>query len=313
VVWPPYREFARQFKTHSEDILAAFAAFTISVEVVLWAIGITVGFAAIYWTVPNDFAWDHAPHDFLDAFYYSASTLTTLGYGDITASEPLTKVLSFCEVLAGLATVSLVIAFIPSLFSGFTGREAPLARLNTGRTMELSDVQLLQYWFGMGGWDATKADLSGFLAECDFWINWTTGLLESHAAHPILAYFRSRHYSMHWLLAIRTLIDAATLACATMPAVASRHPSALRLALSRTLNQINGRLGGGRDRQANVDRATFDIAYRALQASHPALLRPPDEAWRLYYDFHLEYEAQVKFLFDYLMVPKTILAPARVA
>lgn len=78
------------FKGHEDAVLAAvnlfvFVFFTASVVFALF--------------VPDD----KGPEGYIDALYFTVSTLTTTGYGDITPTTPMGKLLSVLIMVVGVA------------------------------------------------------------------------------------------------------------------------------------------------------------------------------------------------------------------
>jgi voltage-gated potassium channel len=50
----------------------------------------------------------------LDAFYFSVITLTTVGYGDLSPTTPISKIFTVIYILLG---ISILLAFINKLAS----------------------------------------------------------------------------------------------------------------------------------------------------------------------------------------------------
>ena len=61
-------------------------------------------------TAFNGMAYMNWADNFSSATYFSYVTLTTLGYGDISPAEPLSRVLVFLEAMAGTFYMAVVIA-----------------------------------------------------------------------------------------------------------------------------------------------------------------------------------------------------------
>jgi len=55
--------------------------------------------------------------------YFSFTTLTTTGYGDITAVNPVVRMWSICEAIIGTMYNATVIARLVSLYGGRVRRE----------------------------------------------------------------------------------------------------------------------------------------------------------------------------------------------
>jgi hypothetical protein len=60
------------------------------------------------------------PVDILDYFYFSLSTISTVGYGDIHPVSPLAKVLSMSEALMGTISFALIVG---SVMKGIMGKK----------------------------------------------------------------------------------------------------------------------------------------------------------------------------------------------
>ena len=52
-----------------------------------------------------------------DVIYYSMVTLTTLGYGDITPAQPLTRFLAYMEAVAGIFYTTVLVASLIGTFN----------------------------------------------------------------------------------------------------------------------------------------------------------------------------------------------------
>lgn len=100
---------------YTKIILSQYKALiaTLSPLVVLYLI-IDVVFAGIYRAIqfydPKSFG-DKALNGFFDPIYFSTVTITTLGFGDISPSSDLCKVLVSSEALIGVLLISVIIGF----------------------------------------------------------------------------------------------------------------------------------------------------------------------------------------------------------
>jgi len=80
-------------------------------------------FAIVYFIVPCWFYKDSFEFSsILEAIYFSGVTITTLGYGDISPTNPVLQILSVLEVLSGFALIVVSFAIYSSLAIG--GRES---------------------------------------------------------------------------------------------------------------------------------------------------------------------------------------------
>ncbi|HAC88083.1 MAG: hypothetical protein CME82_16565 [Halomonas sp.] len=87
-----------------------------------------INFATLYYLVPSYFYKDSYEFSTMfEAIYFSGVTITTLGYGDISPSNPVLQLLSVFQVLAGFALI--VVCF--AIYSGLAlGQEKSNNRVN---------------------------------------------------------------------------------------------------------------------------------------------------------------------------------------
>lgn len=91
-------------------------------------IELIINFATLYYLVPPYFFKDSYEFSTIfEAIYFSGVTITTLGYGDISPSNPVLQLLSVFQVLAGFALI--VVCF--AIYSGLAlGQEKSNNRVN---------------------------------------------------------------------------------------------------------------------------------------------------------------------------------------
>lgn len=83
-----------------QSVLSAFGPLSLLALFGLWAAGLVVGFAALHRAAwPGELSWD-------DALYFSGTTFTTLGYGDLSPHSlaerlPADRLLALCDALRG--------------------------------------------------------------------------------------------------------------------------------------------------------------------------------------------------------------------
>ncbi len=67
-------------------------------------LSLTIDFAVIAFVLPQTYYY-HPLKTFVDALYFSGITIATLGYGDITPINPISKFFSVYEVFSGVLLV----------------------------------------------------------------------------------------------------------------------------------------------------------------------------------------------------------------
>lgn len=72
--------------------------------VAIWALAmIVIGTLAFHWL--EGWSW-------VDSFYFSVVSLTTVGYGDFVPTDPLTKILSVIYIISGIGMLFSLIDVI---------------------------------------------------------------------------------------------------------------------------------------------------------------------------------------------------------
>ncbi|MFF8606607.1 potassium channel family protein [Streptomyces sp. NPDC015346] len=102
----------------------------------LWALGVAVGWALVYWPhMPGAFSYstgldpaDHASP--VDALYVSLVNLATLGLGDIAPVAGWLRLLAPLEALVGFALLSAVVAWILGIYPALARRRTLALRLS---------------------------------------------------------------------------------------------------------------------------------------------------------------------------------------
>lgn len=95
-----------------------------------WTTLLIVGFGLVYW--PHlDTAFVVAPglsqegnDGFLDAVYFSATALATLGYGDLAATSAAWRLLATAQGLVGLGLLTAAVSWLISLYAALQRRRA---------------------------------------------------------------------------------------------------------------------------------------------------------------------------------------------
>jgi hypothetical protein len=145
------------------------------------------GFALVYYPhMPAEFvvAEGASRSPLADAFYYSGVTLTTLGYGDIVPRSKLMRLVAVCEAAAGLALVTLVIAYLIAVYGA----------LERKRTVALSFYHQAEEGANVAGFVAhhfVGGRFYGLVEVLRAAARDLHGLLESHVEHPIIHYFHT--------------------------------------------------------------------------------------------------------------------------
>lgn len=112
------------------------------VVVATWAALLAIGWALVFIPqLPDGFtfdpALDPAEHTgFVDALYVSLVNLTSLGYGDISPSAALLRILGPVETLFGLGLLTASISWLISIYNAISRRDALAHEVHLAREAE---------------------------------------------------------------------------------------------------------------------------------------------------------------------------------
>jgi hypothetical protein len=185
--------------------LSAFGPLSLFVLVMVWATALIVGFALLHWSLGT--AISVAPADFGTYLYFSGTTFSTLGYGDLVASDPIGRALSVAESGVGFLFLAVIVSYLPVLYQAFSRREITILLLDARAGSPPSASELLRRLAA----GRSAAGAGAFLAE---WERWSAVLLESHISFPVLSYYRSQHENQSWVGTLTAILDTSALVIA---------------------------------------------------------------------------------------------------
>jgi hypothetical protein len=203
-----------------ETALSYFGPLSLLVLFALWALGLIVGFGLLHHAA--------APRagGVFDSIYFSGTTFTTLGYGDLSPVGPVSRVLSVLEAAMGFGFFAVVISYLPVLFQAFSRREAMIGLLDARAGSPPSAGRLLlRLPPGVGD----GAILNRFLADME---TWAAEVLEAQLSFPVLGYYRSQHDNESWLAAMTCALDTSALVLSVAEG-ADRRQARLTFAMCR--------------------------------------------------------------------------------
>ncbi|MBA2287682.1 MAG: two pore domain potassium channel family protein [Ktedonobacteraceae bacterium] len=220
-----------------EYYLSYYGPLSLLFLLVIWAVGLIVGFAMLQWAFGSALASPERHADFFTDLYVSGTTFITLGLGDVIPNSPIARVLLVVEAGGGFGFLALVIGYLPVIYQAFSRREVNISLLDARAGSPPSGLEMLRRHV-RGGSDVTE----GVQALHD-WEHWAAELLESHLSYPVLMYYRSQHERQSWLAALATILDACTLIIAgidDMPVQGAWYTFAIARHAAVDLSQILG-------------------------------------------------------------------------
>ncbi len=252
-----------------ERRLGTYAPLATIALLLLWIAMLIVGNGLIFYAIRDQF--DPALPDVATATYFAGVALLTIGFGDIVPTGPLARTLATTAGISGLAVVALTITYLFTLYGSLERRELAVTTLDERAGAPPSGVTLLEESARSGRVD----ELPSLFRK---WEEWSAHVLDSHQAHPLLAYFRSSHDQESWVSALGALLDAATLVLTTVENVPRGQAKVMRGIGAHVVEDLSQVFGLEYDRDCGVERSEFDDAYRRLGSAGYAL-RDADGAW----------------------------------
>lgn len=125
-IWRLFRGLARRYPS----VLTLAGPSILLTIIGSWVLILTVGWALVYWPrLPEEFllAPGLDPSDegsFVDAFYLSLLTLTTLGYGNIAPVTDWLRVITPLETLIGFGLLTVGVTWVLSIYPALTRRRS---------------------------------------------------------------------------------------------------------------------------------------------------------------------------------------------
>jgi len=270
---------ARTFDA-KDRLLAVSEPVALVALLVTWLLMTLVGFALVDWGT------GHEP--FARAFGEAGSSVFTLGFAVSHTSG--SRALDFIAAGTGLVLVALQIAYLPTLYSAYNRRETMVTLLESRAGSPAWGPEILVRHQLVG----TVDHLTGLFGD---WERWAADVTESHCTYPSLLYLRSPRAKNSWIVSLLAVLDAAALELAIDPAGA---PPEARMCLRmgfmclRDIAQVM-RIPFDPDPRPDdpieLTEATFDAAFRQLEALGYPVSRTVDDAWAHFRGWRVNYES----------------------
>ena len=190
-----------------DNVLGLFAPAATVALLIAWLVGLIVGYGLVLFALRDELR--PVPADLSSVLYFAATSVLTLGFGDIVADGTPARLIVTIAAISGLGTVALVVTFLFSLYGSYQRREIQVVTLQAAAGAPPSAVALLETY--------AQLRLVGRLPDLFLdWERWGAEVLDSHVAFPLLGYFRSSHDNLSWISALGTVLDAASLVLTTI-------------------------------------------------------------------------------------------------
>jgi Ion channel len=185
-------------------LLSLYGPLSILALVSVWAVGLIFGFALLHWSLGTPLNGTGADIDVGEYFYFSGVTFFTLGFGDVTPSQPLGRFLAVAETGIGFGFLAVVISYLPILYQAFSRREVTISLFDARAGSPPTAGTLLAR-------NARHGDVSQLIQFLAEWERWSAEVLESHISFPLLSFYRSQHDNQSWLAGLTAVLDASAL------------------------------------------------------------------------------------------------------
>ncbi|HEX6348603.1 MAG TPA: potassium channel family protein [Candidatus Dormibacteraeota bacterium] len=276
-----------------EDILGAFAPFAVIFLLGIWVVMLAVGYGFMLWALREQ--THPVLRSYWEALYFSATSLLTIGYGDITASAGVARAVVLVEAGTGLGTVALVISMLFSLYSSFQRRESLVITLDASAGAPPSGVQLLE--------TVRKFKMPDHLDRTfDEFRLWSAEVLESHLAYPTLIWFRSNHDNESWVSALGAVLDAANMVLTTLEGEPKGPAAIFAKVGGHLVEDLIQIVPGQHDHAVGIERFEFDEACARLERVGYRI-RPADQAWADFQVRRAPYASPLSAIAQLLVIP----------
>jgi hypothetical protein len=274
---PEYRRRDRLESTHAAVLLLC--------QLAVWLVLFFVGFSLVFWPMVHG--------GITAAFRTAGPALWAIGvessHGGV--QEAILDVAS----ITGLVTVTLQIAYLPTLYSAFNRRETDVALLNARAGVPSWGPELLARTHYALGTGVSTIDTLPDLYEG--WERWAADIAESHTTYLPLVRFRSPRPLSSWVTALLAVLDSAALILSLAPESAPVVPARLCLRSGfLCFNEVARAMGFAIPDQPDVSRGIavtyedfLDAIARMKEVDFP-IERKPEDAWPDFVGWRVNYE-----------------------
>lgn len=253
----------RRVRTREDGISTSFAPTALVAAFVIWMTLLTLGFGLMVHALAA--AFSPPLQSFPQALFVAGSGLVTVGLSETDATGAARWVV-MTSGFFGLAVVTLAVTYLLQVQGSIGRRDSAILKLTTSSGRPPSGLGLLERYVEL---DAAS-DLPQLLREAR---TWCAEVLQSHASHPSLIYFRSTGTSAGWPATLGAVMDLALIVEHFLDLPEWRGPAVL-------LKEEGGRMAEALIRVIGLDHSDQPPSRAEVEAllARLALLRLPMKA-----------------------------------
>ena len=292
--WRVLRAVRGRAGSPHDTVLGLFAPAATIALLATWLVSLIVGYGLILYAVRDEL--QPIPTDLGATLYFAATSVLTLGFGDIVAVGGVARAIVAVAAIGGLGVVALVVTFLFSLYGSYQRREMRVVMLQASAGAPPSAVAMLESYAQLG----LIERLPDLFRD---WQQWAAEVLDSHVAYPLLGYFRSSHDNLSWISALGTVLDASSLVLTTIEGL-PRGDAKLFKRMGTHLVEDISNLGFHTGAPSGLDRSDFEAACDRLELAGYTIA-PRDEAWPRLEAARATYSARLEEMASYWATPAT--------
>jgi hypothetical protein len=268
-----------------DRILAAQAATLLLAQVIAWLALFFVGFALIFWPLIHS--------GITTAFSLAGPGIWQIG--EDRAHGGLQQGILDVAALTGLITITLQIAYLPTLYSEFNRRENGVSLLNARAGFPSWGPEFLaRTHYALGSGVSSINTLPDLYA---FWETWAADVGESHTTYLPLVRFRSPKPLSSWVTSLLCVLDSAAMMLSLNPSSAPVVPARLCLRAGFTCFGDVARAMGfdipiepDPEKGISITYEQFLEAINRLEEVDFPLERDAEQAWPDFVGWRVNYE-----------------------
>jgi hypothetical protein len=274
-----------------------FAPLVLVAAFVIWMLLLVLAFGLMMHALADWFS--PRVQGFAQALYFAGACMVTTGIGNTVPHGPAAFV-SIAAGFCGLASMTLAVTYLLEVQSNIAHRDAGVLKITTSSGEPPSALALLERYASLGCRDELAEVLHGGR-------DWCATVLQSHASHPSLIYFRSAGTGTGWPATLGALADLALIFEQLLVDPPARGASILLRDQAARLGHDVGTLIGLQPKAPDATVADVD-ALRARLATAGYRLRDDCDPAR-FLALRNEHVAWINALAEHLGTPDAPLLP----